>query len=170
MLGGLATYFECQDIKRWEILLGPELLKSIPLVLLCLLTPIYLLKNNIQYQETNRFKDFTPSLTGLFFLILVFGHKIIRSNLDSSPTLFTAINYDIGNDGGFTLDFKKNNHLTGKRIDHFSETSYWGNYIKRGDTLFLNIPLDFAMGKHAILNDNTLCFIDDTVHFSVFKP
>jgi hypothetical protein len=169
LFGGLTIYLEFQNIKQWT-LFGAELFDFIPLILLCILTVVYLIKNVNQYQVSRNFILLIPSLTGLLFLALTFGHKFIRSHLDNSQTLFTAVNYDIGNDGGFTLDFKTNNHLKGVRVDHFSETYYWGSYAKHGDTLELDIQLDFKMGKHALLQKDTLRFMDDTIHFSVYKP
>ena len=47
----------------------------------------------------------------------------MRSYLDNSATLFEAYTYVSGDDGGFNLDFKTNNHLKGKLIDKFSTKS-----------------------------------------------
>ena len=68
------------------------------------------------------------------------------------------------------MDFKTNNHLKGMKIDRFITTSYWGSYAKLNDTIKLNIPTNFKMGRVALLKEDTLCFLDDTSRYLVFKP
>jgi hypothetical protein len=168
LFGGLTVYLEFRDIQEWT-LFGGDLFDAVPLFALCILTAVYLFKNNRQYRQRKNILSYLPSAIGLLFLIVTFQHMLLRSHYDNSPTLFTATNYDLGSDGGFSLDFKKNNRLKGKKIDRFSSTTYWGTYTQQGNTLVLNIPLDFKMGRQAILQDSILRFLDDTVKFEVSR-
>ncbi|WP_153799378.1 hypothetical protein [Foetidibacter luteolus] len=152
------------------IFFDEELFNLLPLIILFILTVFYLVKNINQYHGNGKIITLIPALMGVMFLVLIFGHKLIRSHLDESETYFTAENYNIGNDGGITLDFKTNKHLKGFRIDHFSETYYWGSYTRYADTFELDIPLDFTKSKYAVLKRDTLYFIGDTIYFSVYNP
>ena len=168
LFGGMTVYLEFREIQEWT-LFGSDLFNAVPLFVLCILTAVYLFKNNRQYRQRKNILFYLPSSIGLLFLIVTVGHMLLRSHYDNSPTLFTASNYDLGSDGGFSLDFKKNNHLKGKKIDRFSTTTYWGTYRQQGDTLILNIPLDFKMGRQAVFQDTILRFIDDTVKFEISR-
>jgi len=167
VFGSIAVVSEFQSIKEWT-LFGGGIFEAFVLIILCILTVVFLFTDYSRFRQTRNYLSFIHSFTGLLCLGLVFGHMIIRSSKDNSKTLFEAYNENIGIDGDFTLDFKVNNHLKGTRVDHFSTISYWGSYVKRGDTLILNIPLDFQMGRHAILKGNTMQFTDDTIHFNVY--
>jgi hypothetical protein len=166
LFGGLTMFLEFRSIKESIISWG-DLFDAIPLFVLFILTIAYLFVNSGQYRQHKNLRSFIPSAVGLLLLGVTAGHMWLRSHYDNSPTLFTATNYELGNDGGFSLEFKKNNHLKGKKIDHFSSTTYWGTYKKQSDTLILNIPLDFKMGRQAIFQDSILRFIDDTVKFEI---
>jgi len=168
LFGGVTVYFEFRDIEEWT-LFGAELFDAVPFYALCILTVVYLFKNSKQFRQHKNVISFLPAAIGLLFLAVVVGHMLLRSYHDNSATVFTATNYDLGSDGGFTLDFKKNNYLKGKKIDRFSNTTYWGTYRQQGDTFVLNIPLDFKMGRQAIFQDSILRFIDDTIKFEVFR-
>ena len=146
LFAGLTVYLEFRDIQEWT-LFGGDLFDAVPFYALCILTVVYLFKNSRQYRQRKNIVSFVPSAIGLLFLAVTVGHMLLRSHYDNSPTRFTATNYDLGSDGGFTLDFKQNNHLKGKKVDRFSSTTYWGTYKQQGDTLVLNIPLDFEMGQ-----------------------
>lgn len=168
LFGGLTVYLEFKDIRE-RTLFGGDLFDAAPFYALCILTTVYLYKNSRQYRQRKSMVSFVPSAIGLLFLAVAIGHMLLRSHHDNSPTRFTATNYDLGSDGGFSLDFKQNNHLKGKKVDRFSSTTYWGTYKQQGDTLVLNIPLDFKMGRQAVFQDSILRFIDDTVRFEVFR-
>jgi hypothetical protein len=167
--GGLTVYLQVRSIKGTDIF-GMDIFQYFPLIILCIITFIYFIKNLKVFKQTSDFKSLLPSGIGLAIILLTLGHALIRFNLDNSKSLFIAENYDIGSDNVFRLDFKSNNHLVGHKIDRFGSTFYWGSYIKRQDTLKLNIHLDFKMGRQAILRNDTLHFIDDTIHFIVFLP
>jgi hypothetical protein len=171
LAGGLTVFDEFRNIKE-STMFGIEMFEFVPMILLCILTVVYLIKNINQHTDTDtrNIICLIPSLLGLLFLVLTFGHMLIRSNLDNSKTFFTATTNDVGSDGGFTLDFKTNSHLKGEKIDRFSTTSYWGSYTKLNDTIKLDIPTDFKMGRVALLKKDTLSFLDDTSHFLVYKP
>ena len=168
LIGGLAVYFEFQNIKESTVLgIDPD---SLSLIILGVLTFTYLYKTLMSSGETKNHKRLIPFAISLVLLIIIFGHKVVRTYLDSSTTLFTAYNQKIGNDGGLTFDFKTNNHLKGLRVDKFSETYYWGSYTKQNDTLKLSINLDFKMGRLAIIQNDSLRFIDDSTKFDISFP
>jgi hypothetical protein len=83
--------------------------------------------------------------------------------------LFIANSNEFGNDGGFRLNFKENMVLIGEKIDRFNKTTYWGSYKQEGDTIRIDIPLDFQLGKIALLQDSILYFPDDSLRFEVFQ-
>jgi len=168
LFGGLTFYLEFRDIQEWT-LFGGDLFDAVPLYSLCILTLVYLFKNSRQYRQHRSILTYLPSVMGLLFLVVTAGHMLLRSHYDNSPTFFRATNYDLGSDGGFTLDFKKNHHLKGKKIDRFSSTTYWGTYRQQGDTFVLKIPLNFKMGRQAVFQDSILRFVDDTVKFEVSR-
>lgn len=168
LFGGLTIFLEFRNTQEWT-LFGEGIFNAASIFGLCFLTFMYLFQNTKQYYQQKKITTFLPSALGLLFLVLIGGHHFLRSNNDNSATLFTATNYDLGSDGGFTLDFKKNNHLMGKKIDHFSSTTYRGSYRKLGNTIVLNILLDFKLGKQAIIQKDTLRFMDDTVKFEIFR-
>jgi len=167
-LGGSAVYLECRDIKEWS-LFGSDVFEAVPLFGLCVLTIVYLFKDGRQFQKQKNLAAFLPSVTGLLFLTATVGHMLLRTHYYNSPTVFTATNFNLGRDDVFTLDFKKNNHLKGEKIDRLSSTTYWGTYRQKKDTLILDISLDFTMGRQAVIQDSILRFIDDTVRFEVFR-
>jgi hypothetical protein len=169
IFGLLAVAIEFRNIKT-DTLFGIDMLEVIPLIVLCILTTAIIYRNSVQFRQTKRYFSFLPAFIGIVLVVITFGHKIWRSSVDNAPTLFTATNYNLGSDGGFILDFKTNKHLKAEKRDHWMVTYYWGSYDKQGDTLLLNIPLDFKMGRHAVLQDNVLSFTDDTVHFEVYRP
>jgi len=169
ILGGLAVFVEFRNIRDWDLLMFGSLLHYIPVSILLLLSINYLVRNIQRYQRVKKKGILIPGTIGLLFLLLVFGHMIVLSQMEKAPNLFTAHNGDIGSDGGFLLEFKSNNRIKGHRIDKFGETFYWGSYTMKNDTVDLNINLDFPMGRHAIIQDQTLVFLDDTVTFSISK-
>jgi len=81
-----------------------------------------------------------------------------------------ATTYQIGNDGGVKLDFKKNGHLKAEKDDHWRVTYYWGRYEMEKDSILMHIPLDFKLDKKAILTDTSLRFSNDTISFQVIRP
>jgi hypothetical protein len=168
LFGGLTVYLEFRDIQEWT-LFGGDLFEAVPFYTLCILTIVYLFKNSRQYRQRKSIVSYLPSTIGLLFLALTVGHMLLRSHYDNSPTLFTATNYALGSDGGFTLDFKKNHHLKGKKIHRLSSTTYWGTYRQQGDTFVLKIPLDFKIGRQAVFQDSILRFVEDTVKFEVSR-
>ena len=164
----LGVWLQFRNIKE-DSVLGLDMLDGVPLAALCILTTIFLFSNSLQFRKTKNYLSFIPAFTGLVFIAIIFGHKQWRSSLDSSRTLFTATNNSLGSDGGFIFDFKENNQLKGEKRDHWMVTYYWGRYKKQGDTLLLDIPLNFKMGRHAVLHNDILKFTDDTIHFEVYR-
>lgn len=166
LFGGLAFYLEFRNIKEWT-LFGGELLDKLPFIMLCLVLVVCGFKNIRQFRRSKNLVSLLPLTIGFALFALILGHNLLRSHHDNSPTLFTATNYDLGTDGGFRLHFKKDDYLLGEKIDHFSTTTYWGGYKRNGDTITLNIPLDFKMGRQAVVQNNVLRFLDDTVRFDI---
>ena len=110
-----------------------------------------------------------PLTIGAIAILAIVWHTHLRNNLDNSQTSFTAATSQIGSDGGFIIDFKKNGHLKAERQDHWSVTYYWGNYTVEKDTIQLDLSLDFKLGKQAILTNNSLQIIGDTIRFAIYK-
>lgn len=166
LFGGLAVYLEFRNMKEWT-LFGGNLLDNVPFFILCIVLVVCLWKNIRQFRQSKNLVSLFPFTIGLVLFALTLGHNLLRSRHDKSPTLFTATNYDLGTDGGFRLHFKKDDYLVGEKIDHFSTTTYWGEYKRNGDTIILDIPLDFKMGRQAVIQNNVLRFLDDTVKFEI---
>jgi hypothetical protein len=168
IFGLLASGLEFRNIKT-DTVFSIGMLEGIPLIALCILTATFIYKNSVQFRRTKNYFSFVPPFIGLVLIVTTFAHKLWRSSVDNAPTIFTATNYNLGNDGGFILDFKADKHLKAEKRDHWMVTYYWGSYEKQGDTLLIDIPLNFKMGRHAVLQDNLLSFTDDTVHFDVYR-
>jgi hypothetical protein len=164
--GGLSVYVEFRNITQDGFLL--ELL-DLPYLILSILTAVLLIINCREYRKKKAIVYF-PSIVGLLFIGLITGHILLRSHNDKSQTLFTGFSGAFGDDGGFIFDFKKNNHLVGKKFDFWHITTYRGSYRKKGDTVILSIPLDFKMGRQAVMQDSFLYFIDDTISFEISQP
>lgn len=165
--GGLVLYPEFQSIKEYSVF--SAFIESLPFWGLCLLIVILLAIQIKQYSEKKKITFILPLLICITSLAITLGHQKMIENLDNSPTNFKAITYDIGNDGGFIFDFKKDGHLKAEKRDHWLDTYYWGNYSQNQDTINLYIPLNFKLGRKALLTLDSLHFINDTVKFSVFR-
>lgn len=169
IFSGVTLYLEFRDIKEDSFPISGDSIEVVSAITLCILTIVYFFKSDVRYQQRRNMLTNLPSFFGLLILVATGGHMLFRSYIDNSTTAFKATNFDLGNDGGFTLDFKKNMYLKGFKIDHFSATTYWGTYQQQGDTLVLNIPLDFELGRHAVVKDSIMYFIDDKVKFQVYR-
>ncbi len=112
---------------------------------------------------------FLPAMICILGLCIVYWHSAKREAIGNLRSVFTAATYQIGSDGGFILDFKKGGHLKGEKRDHWGVTYYWGNYSQNKDTVNINIPLDFKLGRQAILTDTSLCIVYDTIKFDIYK-
>jgi hypothetical protein len=167
--GLLAVLHEFRNIDQ-QTVFRLEKLQLIPLLALCVLTALLLYKNVVQLKHDKQFRAFIPALICIALIAAIFWHRQWRSSVDNTPVLFKAFNYRPGNDGGFLLEFKQNKYLKGQKMDHWAVTYYWGHYEQNGDTLTLDIHLDFNLGKHAILHNDVLSFTDDSVRFQVTRP
>lgn len=167
VLGAISVEFEFRDIQESDILTGP-ITESIPFYSLCAITLYYLIRSITNFQKNKKLVAFIPSVIGLIFIGITSNHKVFRSNQKSYQTLFRASSNEFGNDGGFSLNFKENKVLIGEKIDRFSKTTYWGTYKQEADTIIIDIPLDFQLGKTALLQDSVLYFPEDSLKFEVF--
>ena len=167
IVSGLAVHFEFRS--RKELTLFFDWVNSIPFIMLCVLATVFLILNIRRYVSLSVATSFLPAFICLMSIILVLWHSQRRTILDNSPTSFTATTYQIGNDGGFVLDFKKNGHLKAERRDHWAVTYYWGKYYRVEDTIKLDIPFNFNLAPQAILTDTSLHIIGDTIMFEVVK-
>ena len=113
---------------------------------------------------------YLPAILCIASLTIIGWHQRKIKRLDKLPTIFSATTYDIGNDGGFTLEFKANGYVNAKKIDHFESTFYRGKYIQNRDSFHLSIPLDFQLGKTAIIKRDSLYIVGDTIKFFVLRP
>jgi hypothetical protein len=166
-LGILAIYSAYLPVKHYSLFFS--WIYSAPFILLCLSALVFLVFLIRQYV-----KEVKPIALMPFIICLVSGFLAYylnerRASLDDSDTSFKASTDKFGNDGGFYMDFKKNGYVQAERHNHWELTSYWGKYRRDKDTIYLDVPLDFPLGKKAILTDTTLRFVDDTVIFRAFK-
>jgi|GEM_PF-2542724 len=168
IVGGLALYAETRQIKTLSLFF--EWINSIPLIGLSATSLIFFILNTRKFIRHKKLIVFAPVLICLIFLSMLIGQIKRRAFLDNSETSFIATTYQIGNDGGFKLDFKKNGHLKAEKDDHWRVTYYWGRYEMEKDSILMHIPLDFKLDKKAILTDTSLRFSDDTISFQVIRP
>lgn len=166
--GGLALWTEFKSIK--ESALFTAWLDSFPFWTLFVLTVVLIVMNIRQYSSNMRIISFLPVWLCVIFLSTIIWHQQKIKKLDNSPTKFSASTYDIGSDGGFILDFKVNGHLKAEKRDHWTITYYWGDYSQNHDTVNLNISLDLKLGRQAVLTDESLHFLGDSIKFVVFRP
>lgn len=167
VINGLAVTAELRPVKEQALLFG--WINSAPIATIFIASLIFLTLNIKKYLTHKSLSCFIPLTVCVCSLFIMISYKKNRDYLDTSATSFTAHTLEIGSDGGFKFDFKKNGHLVAERMDHWKETRYWGKYYRSNDTITLDIPLNFKLGKRAILTDTSLNFIDDTIKFNAHK-
>ena len=151
-------------------LLGPDLFKYFLIFILLLLLIVYFVIDIIQYRKTKKYFSFSPTITCLFLLLVVFGHMYGRDQNDSSKSLFKAVqNKKINERESLTFDFKENGHLKAIATNKFTDNYYWGSYKKSDDTLFINLKTDFNLGQKAIVKGDTMHLIGDTIYYLIRK-
>jgi hypothetical protein len=165
--GIAAIYSAYLPIKHYSLFFS--WIYSAPIVLLCLSALLFLTLLIRQYVKKMKTLALAPFIICLVSGFFAYHLDERRKGLDNSDTSFKASTDKFGNDGGFYMDFKKNGHVQAERHDHWELTSYWGGYRRDKDTIYLDVPLDFPLGKKAILTDTTLQFLDDTINFRAFK-
>jgi hypothetical protein len=163
--GGLAVYFQFKKVKEESLFLDDFSLATICLVISWMLTLVLLFQGIRLFKQKRSYYAFLPALVGVVVILLVFGHRYYRGAINKHQTIFQAMNYDIGTDGGFTFEFKQGGYLQGTKVDRFSTTYYWGHFVRQRDSLLLDITLDFKLGRRAYLQDNILRFQNDTTKF-----
>ncbi|WP_153797448.1 hypothetical protein [Foetidibacter luteolus] len=164
---GLAIFAEFRSIK--ESTLFFDWLDHIPIIILWTLMFIFTFLATKRFISSKHFMPFLPAMICILGLCIVYWHSAKREAIGNLRSVFTAATYQIGSDGGFILDFKKGGHLKGEKRDHWGVTYYWGNYSQNKDTVNINIPLDFKLGRQAILTDTSLCIVYDTIKFDIYK-
>lgn len=167
LIGGLALWITFKPVK--EVSFFTDWLYAAPFWVLVAITILYLFIDLRQYRSSKRIRSFLPFLLCLLILSVILWRQNRIETLDRSPTKFTATTFDIGNDGGFLLDFKMNGHLKAEKRDHWLVTFYWGRYSQHKDTLDIDLPLNFQLPKRALLNNDTLHFLGDTSKFFVIR-
>lgn len=166
--GSLAIYGETRSITQKTIFL--DFIDYVPLTILCLVAATQLIRLILFYRtHAGRMILLSLAVAAICLGYTVWHYKHIEK-LDSSPTLFTASNSQIGSDGGSRFYFKENGYLKAERGDHWCFTTYRGSYTLVKDTIDLDIRLDFKLGKRAILDNGILKFIDDTLVFEITRP
>jgi hypothetical protein len=164
---GLVIYYQFKPIKESSIFLDDFFLSTFFLSATCLFTLTSLIRSIKSFKQQQRFVFFLPAIAGLASMSMVFAHRFYRSQADERQILFQAMNYDIGTDGGFTFEFKKDGYLKGLKNDRLSTTYYWGRYKRQADTLLLDIQLDFKLGRVAYVQGGKMHFKNDTTMFEV---
>ena len=166
LFSGLAIFGEFRNIKESTIF--PTLLDT-PFPILCTLAIIFLVINIRQYIKGKKLYSFLPVLICAAAIMPIYWHIKKRQDISRSESIFVATTYQIGSDGGFILYFKKDGNLHAERRDHWLLTKYWGHYSRNNDTVNLDIPLNFQLGKTGILTDTSLTILGDTIKFDVLK-
>lgn len=163
---GLAIFVEFRDIKETTIFPTPM---DVPFPILCILALAFLIINVRQYIKYKKLFSFLPVCICVAGIMIIYWHIKKREHIAASESVFTAGTYQIGSDGGFRLHFKKDGNLTAERLDHWLHTEYWGHYHLNNDTLTMEIPLNFQLGRRGILTDTSLRLLDDTIRFHVIR-
>jgi hypothetical protein len=161
--GGLAVWFELQPIYRYGLteIQG----RTVSLYILCILLFIATIRAVIRFRRLKKISTFIPPAVGLVSLLIVIFHARWRSDLENSPSIMLAHTSAFGTDGGLALEFKKDNHVVAELRNRIDLTRFWGRYQIKQDTVYLDLPVDFNLGKKGILADNRLLMIDSKVSF-----
>lgn len=167
-LGFMGIFFEFSNTLEMSILPIDSLIKWILLIILIIVFIRYTFKDIKQYQQTALLNSFIYSALSLFFLLLIFGHRYFRNRNDQSASLVKA-EYGFKKDGHESIyfDFKTNGHIRIAAMYKFSETYYWGDYTKSGDTLLLDIPDIPNISNKAFFKNDTFYFIGDTTRYRI---
>jgi hypothetical protein len=168
ILGVVCLYFEFLDIKKENPLPFAVIFDIAILVFFVIGTGFQIVKDILYYKIKNVLSSFLPSVSLIIILISIFIHRYLYSDEVFGTTKFTAYNDHINH--GVLLDFKTNGNLKIVSYYKFGETQSWGKYSQSADTLILNIETDFKLGRKALLKNDTLYFIDDTVCFVMTYP
>jgi hypothetical protein len=164
-LGLFATYLEFISVKGWE-LLGGEIIDYLPLTFLCIAGVFFLFRDRKLWKTSRNITSFLPSFTCFFIAAIVVGHILFRLQTIKSKTVFTAYNYQI-TDEGFNLEFKENGYVNGILVRRFSSDYFWGKYQKVGDTIHLKMRTNIDLGDLAILNNDTMKMVGDSIYFLI---
>lgn len=100
----------------------------------------------------------------LFMLVFTLQQSIRYFNDESESLVIAVQDCKIEGRESTVYDFKKNGHLLVKANLKFSTDYYWGSYKRKGDTLLMNIPIDFENGKIGYFKKDQFRFLDDTFH------
>jgi hypothetical protein len=99
-------------------------------------------------------------------LVILLRHKY-HTDSGFGKTSFTAYNDNINH--GILMDFKSNNNLKITQMYKFGETTYYGKYLIKDDTIYFNIPTDFNLAKKAIIDRDTLKFLNENIVYTIIN-
>lgn len=134
------------------------------LLFLVIYTIVHIIKYFRNPLARTRFNNILLGYATLFLLVFSL-HQSIRYYNDESESLVIAVqDCKIEGRESTVYDFKKNGHLLVEANLKFSTDYYWGSYKRKGDTLIMDIPIDFENGKIAYFKNNQFRFLDDTLH------
>lgn len=163
IIGILAVVEEWQPVKKeglWVIDAA-----FIMIALLYIITILALLIAIRRWAKERGSKSFAAFGIALAFVGLIWGHRGVMSEKDAAPDVFSAWTMDIGGDGGFYLSFKKGHYVTAQKQDQWMQTFYRGSYSRKGDTIDLDIPVDFPLSTRAVIEGDTLHFLGSKAYF-----
>lgn len=163
IIGALAVWKEWQPVKV-ETLWKPDM-ASIAMGLLYLVTFIVLIMAIRQWKKGHGKAAFTACGVALAFIALIWGQRWALIAREAEPDVFSARAEGVGGDGALYLSFKKGHYVTAQKQDQWTQTFYRGSYSRQGDTLELDIPLDFPLGKRAVIEGDTLRFLNPPAFF-----
>jgi hypothetical protein len=167
IIGGFAIYIAYLPVFHDTLFF--TWINYVPFFCLCTLTILYFFLSTIQFIKAKKILKFLPVVIGAICIFVIIMQNRKRKSWDNASIIFTAHTQEIGSDGGLDLDFKSNGILKATKMDHWAVTEYWGTYNINKDTINLDIPFDFRLGQRAILEKNSLRFLDDTIHFEALR-
>lgn len=113
-----------------------SLFQFLPLIILILFTFIALLLDQSFYRLNKKWYQFICSFIGVVCCIIV-GVKIFQRNqIENSKTLFEVRNLS-DTENILSFEFKTGNKFKMIIRGHFGESFYYGDYLRKEDTLYI---------------------------------
>lgn len=113
-----------------------SMFQFLPFILLILFTTIALLLDRSFYQIKRKWYQFIGSFIGIACCIIVIFKIFQRKQIENSKTLFEVRNVS-NTENVLSFEFKTGNTFIMAIRGHFGVSFYYGNYSKKGDTLYI---------------------------------
>lgn len=79
-------------------------------------------------------KYYGSVITGVIILLFVFGKKLYHQSIDNDQTVLRVVNMPRANNV-IQFEFKRNHHFRFVELNLLYQTTYYGRYELKGDTL-----------------------------------